>query len=60
MSLARFPGIKTKIDDNVVISRAKLEKIFDNFPSIRLSNGEPFLKKFFYECFTAGRFYVSL
>ena len=47
MRLARFPGIKTKIDDNVVISRAKLEKILIIFLQLGFQMENLSLKKFF-------------
>ena len=47
MSLARFPGIKTKIDDNVVISRAKIEKILIIFLQLGFQMENLSLKNFF-------------
>ena len=52
-----FPGITTRIDDNVDISRAKLESTSIIFFQLKLSNRERFSEKNFDEIFT---FYVFM
>ena len=47
LSLACYPEITTKIDDNVEISRAKLENASMIFLQLKLSNRETFFKKNF-------------
>ena len=55
LSLACFPGITTKIDNNGDISRAKLENTSMVFLQLKLSNRKPFFKKTFHEFFTVRR-----
>ena len=50
----------TKIDDNVDISRAKLENTLIIFLKLSFPMENLSLKKIFYEFFTAGLFYVSV
>ena len=52
LTSAYFPEIKTKIDDNVDISRAKLENTSIIFFQLKLSNRERLLEKNFNEIFT--------
>ena len=52
LTSAYFPEITTKIDDNVDISRAKLENTSIIFFQLKLSNRERFLEKNFNEIFT--------
>ena len=52
-----FPGITTRIDGNVDISRAKLESTSIIFFQLKLSNRERFSEKNFDEIFT---FYVFM
>ena len=46
-SFKSIPLITTKIDDNVDISRSKLENTSIIFLQLQLSNREPFFKKNF-------------
>ena len=55
LTSAYCPWITTKIDDNVHISRAKLENNSIIFFQLKLLNREPFLKKKFNEIFTVRR-----
>ena len=57
LTSAYFPGITTRIDDNVDISRAKLESTSIIFFQLKLSNRERFSEKNFDEIFT---FYVFM
>ena len=57
LTSAYFPGITTRIDNNVDISRAKLESTSIIFFQLKLSNRERFSEKNFDEIFT---FYVFM
>ena len=57
LTSAYFPGITTRIDENVDISRAKLESTSIIFFQLKLSNRERFSEKNFDEIFT---FYVFM